>query len=343
MPELRHATPAPGVLPRVAVVGAGIAGLRCARSLREAGCQVRLFDKSRGASGRLATRRGDGWACDHGAQYFTAEDPGFAAEVQRWCEAGVAVEWTPRLRVFGDPGAIARRGGPTRRFVGVPAMTAPARWLADAQALSTGHTIERLQRVDGRWRLRSVEHGWLAEAFDAVALALPAPQAASLVEGLQPRLAALAAGAAMQPCWCVMAVYDDDPLPGFDAAFVNQPALAWVCANHRKPGRSGPPCWVLHAQPAWSQRNLEAAPGEIVEALLGAFHELGARGAPRHAVAHRWRYARGALAQPQGAAWDAGSGLGLCGDWLCGGRVEGAWRSGQALAEALAGWFARSR
>ena len=57
--------------PHVALIGAGIAGLSCATALQQAGLDVSLFDKSRGPSGRMNTRRGDGWQCDHGAQYFT--------------------------------------------------------------------------------------------------------------------------------------------------------------------------------------------------------------------------------------------------------------------------------
>ncbi|MDE2121191.1 MAG: NAD(P)-binding protein, partial [Betaproteobacteria bacterium] len=145
----------------VAVVGAGLAGLACADALREAGQRVWLFDKSRGPSGRAATRRGDDWSCDHGAQYFTADDPDFAAEVRRWCEAGVAAEWNPRLRVHGAAPVTTRRDQPTRRFVGVPAMTSPARWLASRQQLQLQHTIDALRREGDAWRLRSAEHGWL--------------------------------------------------------------------------------------------------------------------------------------------------------------------------------------
>ena len=73
-----------------AVVGAGIAGLSCARALTDAGVRVTVLDKGRGSGGRMSTRRGEGWACDHGAQYFTARDPRFRAEVARWLAAGVA-------------------------------------------------------------------------------------------------------------------------------------------------------------------------------------------------------------------------------------------------------------
>ena len=337
---------------RVAVIGAGIAGLSCAEGLRGQGHAVWVFDKSRGPSGRASTRRGEGWACDHGAQYFTAEDPAFIDQVRRWCEAGVAAPWSPRLHVVGQaPAGLRRRAehaAPIHRYVGVPAMTSPAQALAARLRLSTQHTIDALQRSESGWRVRSAEHGWLEPGFDSVVLALPAPQALALLRGVHDGLAALAARAPMQPCWTVTAVFDHDPLPQFDAAFVNLPVLSWVCANHRKPHRAGQACWVLQAQPAWSRAWLEAQPDAVLRPMLEAFAALGARDAPRLALAHRWRYARGALEggvpdaygvgsgdQEPRAAWDSASRLGLCGDWLCGGRVEGAWLSGRALSEAL--------
>ena len=103
----------------VAVIGAGLAGLSCATALRAAGLDVQVFDKSRGPAGRMSTRRGEGWSCDHGAQYFTARDPRFQAEVAAWEAAGVAAPWAPRLAVLGGTGGHRPDAG-LRRWVGVP-------------------------------------------------------------------------------------------------------------------------------------------------------------------------------------------------------------------------------
>ena len=51
----------------VAIIGAGIAGLSCATQLKVLGFEVQIFEKSRGPSGRMSTRNGDGWSADHGA------------------------------------------------------------------------------------------------------------------------------------------------------------------------------------------------------------------------------------------------------------------------------------
>jgi renalase len=188
----------------VAVIGAGIAGLSCAGVLQDAGLKVKLFEKSGGSSGRMSTRRGNGWQCDHGAQYFTARHPDFRAEVARWQRTGVAGLWSPRLQVIGG---ISLRDGETapERFVGIPAMTAPARLLSEPLALITHATIRQLLRQPDGWQLFSAEHGGLIERFDAVVLAVPAPQAVPLLQPLSAELAELARAAAMHGCWTVMA------------------------------------------------------------------------------------------------------------------------------------------
>ncbi|MDP4994095.1 MAG: FAD-dependent oxidoreductase, partial [Burkholderiaceae bacterium] len=66
----------------VAVIGAGMAGIACARTLAQAGWQVSVFEKSRGFGGRMSTRRSQFGDFDHGTQYFTVRDPRF--EVHGW-------------------------------------------------------------------------------------------------------------------------------------------------------------------------------------------------------------------------------------------------------------------
>ena len=82
---------------RVAIVGAGMAGLACARALAAAGHVPLLFDKGRGPGGRMSTRRtehdGRTLTFDHGAQYFTARDDAFVALVRELEAEGAVVRW----------------------------------------------------------------------------------------------------------------------------------------------------------------------------------------------------------------------------------------------------------
>lgn len=327
----------------LAVIGAGIAGLACAGALQQAGHRVQLFEKSRGPGGRMSTRRDEaaGWQCDHGAQYFTARDPDFRAELQRWLAAGAAALWTPRLSVIGEADRHRREAG-LERFVGLPRMTAPARLLAAELALNTGCTITALQREPVGWRLHSAEQGLLAARFDALLLALPAPQAGALLRtAAQEELAALADSVRMRGCWALMLRYPAALALPFDAAFVNSGPLRWVARDSSKPGRpvgSGPETWLLHAEAEWSEARLAWPADAVAAELLQAFAALGAPApAPGAWTAHCWRYADTLTALSLGSVWRAEAGLGLCGDWLNGGKVEGAWLSGRALARQLPG------
>jgi predicted NAD/FAD-dependent oxidoreductase len=323
----------------IAVIGAGIAGLSCATALQHAGFRVSIFDKSGGPAGRMSTRRGDGWQCDHGAQYFTARDPDFRAEVGRWEQAGAAAQWYPVMRRFNADGTTSGCGT-TERFVGTPRMTAPAVWLASSLALRTGLAIGALLREDAGWRLAVDGAGPLDSRYDAVVPALPAPQAAALLHGVAPLQAALAAGARMEGCWAMMLQYSAPLALGFDAAFVNRGALRWAARDSAKPGRSGSETWLLHASAEWSEARIECDAGSVAALLLAAFAELGGS-APECWSAHRWRYASTAQRHNEVCVWDGGQGLGLCGDWLNGGSVEAAWLSGRALAQRIcAGWGA---
>lgn len=317
----------------IAIIGAGIAGLSCAIQLQQAGLKVTLFDKSRGPSGRMSTRRGDDWQCDHGAQYFTARDPAFRSEVARWQAAGVAAPWQPQLAILGGLNDHQPDLG-LERFVGTPRMTAPARLLAEGLDLQLQHTVTALIREQAGWQIETLENGRLAACFDALLLAVPAPQAAPLLAPVAPAMAAKAAQTPMRGSWALMLRYAQRPDLPFEAAFVNEGPLRWVARNSSKPGRDGDETWLLHASAEWSEAHIEETPEVVAEILLAAFAKLGGP-APSAWTAHRWRYADSAPALTDECDWDANLQLGLCGDWINGGKVEGAWLSGRALGQQL--------
>jgi renalase len=318
---------------RIAVIGAGIAGLSCATALQNAGLNVIVFEKSRGPSGRMSTRLGNGWQCDHGAQYFTAQHPDFCSEVTRWKNAGVAGLWTPKLVVIDD-GVISDAVVLSERFVGIPGMNAPGHFLAKSLTLKTDTTIQKLQHQSDGWHMFSAEHGWLDGHYDAVILALPAPQARNLLNDLCHDLAELASSAFMRGCWSLMVRFTHPIGLPFDAAFVNHGPLGWIALDSSKPERGGTETWLLHANVEWSENHIEDDAEDVASSLLQELKKLGAP-EPEGMIAHRWRFADSATALKNEFAWKPGVGLGMCGDWLHDGRVEGAWLSGRKLAKQV--------
>ncbi len=316
----------------VAVVGAGIAGLSCATVCRDAGLSVTVFEKSRGVSGRMSTRRGENWEADHGAQYFTARDPIFRKEVNRWQVAGVAALWQTKIDVFGGDRGVSHDASP-ERFVGTPRMTSPATFLAQDLAVKTEMTVNQVRQTTGGWQISTAESGWQPEFYGALALAIPSPQVSALFRQSGLDEFAQVHSVKMRGCWTLMLRFDAPMTLAFDAAFVNEGPLAWVSRNSSKPGRTGLDTWVLHASPEWSETHLEEDANTVAPLLIEAFQKLGAR-APDAWSAHRWRYASSASPASH-RFWNASLALGLCGDWANGDKVQGAWLSGRELAEQI--------
>ena len=318
----------------VAIIGAGLSGLSCATRLQALGVQVQVYEKSRGPSGRMSTRNGDGWSVDHGAQYFTARDPLFIEELGRWMQAGAAAPWHPSLGVFED-NQWRTSDSKIDRYVGTPAMNSPGKHLAKNIAIEFNQTINSITHQNGKWLLGSLETGDIERQFDWLILAVPAPQAQTLAKSIEPSIQALSANANMQGCWTVMARFSKRPEFPFDAGFVNNEIISWISRNNSKPGRSGLETWTIHANPQWSQEWIDLDKAEAAKQIIECTKKLGLDCHSAEIFIHRWRYASGSLDSCPQFHLNMDLQLGFCGDWLHGGRVEGAWLSGYQLADAI--------
>ena len=328
------ALPSGGRRLRVAVVGAGLAGLNAARILEDQGHAVVVVEKARGPGGRMATRRDGDWRFDHGAQYFTARDPRFLRHVLAWRERGLVEAWDPRIAVI-DSGRIGSAPAGTERFVAQPGLSAVCREFAsELDDCRYGWRLQQAVFTTDRWCLHST-NGDSIEA-DALIVTTPPDQAGPLftTAALRAQVESAVAGVLMEPCWAVMAVLERPLLTGADAAFVNEGPLSWICSQAAKPARPKVQSWVLHAAPAWSRMAIEHDPAAVADELLRTAMALpGAQpGGVECAAAHRWRYALAREPLDAGTLWFAEHRLALAGDWCAGSRIEGAFLSGAAAA-----------
>jgi predicted NAD/FAD-dependent oxidoreductase len=326
---------------RVAVVGAGMAGLACAGSLARHGAQVSIFDKGRGPGGRVATRLTEHGSFDHGAQYFTVHTHAFESHVQRWRAAGAIAAWTGPLVAFSHRRLIESPLA-AERLVGVGGMNALGRHLAQGLEIACDTQVARLERRGGLWMLYDARNRPLAvRGFDAVVVTAPSPQAAELLRDLTP-LAAIAAAVRWEPCWTALLALSRSTGAGFEAAYVgDDPILGWISRDDRKAERarvSGvAERWVLHANARWSRKYFDLAPEAAAHWLGRAFSaRLGRPVTVRSLVGHRWRYAMPVRPLGEPYLWDRVARVGLAGDWCDDPRIEGAFLSGLALAAAVA-------
>jgi predicted NAD/FAD-dependent oxidoreductase len=343
---------------RIAVIGAGMAGITAARTLVQAGHSVAVFEKSSGCSGRMATRSSPHGSFDHGAQYFTVRDPRFATALRYALAVSpdICRPWSANaVRVLDAGGQVVAAPLPTHdaHWVAQPGMNALVRqWATALPRVELETRVTALARKRGagqRWQLQTTAaSGDVQEhpGFDAVLLAIPAPQASELLRGVPAAsdCAAALAPVTTAPCLTLMLAFPNASQPGlttlgpqWSAARSTHHRIAWLARESSKPQRSSVERWTVQASAEWSREHLADSDDRVTGKLLKAFAEVtGIRAEPAHAALHRWLYAKTETPLGQSHLWDRKLGLGVCGDWCIGHRVEDAFVSGLELALAVA-------
>jgi predicted NAD/FAD-dependent oxidoreductase len=329
----------------VVVVGAGIAGLACARELASAGRRILVLERARGVGGRCATRRVEGQPVDFGVAFLHGRDPEFLA----------ALEQVPAERLDGWPVAIAGAGRPCqpsvfspgeRRLAFAEGVTAFPKHLAAGLEVRLRTTVTALETAGAKVRLR-LQDGPAIEA-DEVVLALAAEQAHELLGTVPGALHEIEGARGLlsltrsQPCLALIAAYaPTTPAPPWHALFpADSRVLQLISHDSSKRPHAGMLAIVYQAHARWSAARLED-PDWPVELLREATRLLGAWAAvPAVTEAHRWRWARNdrsaELSGPLLLTLPGGGRLGVCGDRFApGAGLEAAWRSGRAMARRI--------
>jgi renalase len=322
------------VTKRAAVIGAGLAGLSCARTLRHAGFFVEIFEQDRIIGGRLATTRVGMDTFDHGAQYVTARGTKFQNYLGEIAGLGYAARWKPRSTTDGEGGA----GQMMPWYVGTPGMASMVRPLAESVRVHTNRRVHTLERRDRGW------HVWFEDEtsvgpFHAVAVAVPAAQARLLLGRVEELVKPLSR-VRMSPCWALMVRLEDQILPEQDVFSDMSEVIRWVARNNTKPGRNSKgDALVIHASPSWSRETEDAEPETVAEELWSEVsHVLGLPPVrPVRMTAHLWQHGLVDQALGETYLFSTEYMAGIAGDWCAGRLAEHAFDSGDRLANAIIG------
>ena len=341
---------------KIAVIGAGIAGIACARTLAQAGHRVTVLEKGGRVGGRITSCETAFGTFDHGAQYFTVRDARFQQALAS--TPGLCKTWSANaVRVLDPHGRVAEAALPKHEphWVAAPSMDAlPRQWAqpldsAGGVQLDTRVThIERDTLDAARWQLQTSgaqDSTHVYSGFDAVLLAMPHALAGGLLNQshIAPAMAQQLQSVEVAPCWTLMLAFPQGVQPTlshlgpqWNAARSTHHRIAWLARESSKPGRGAIERWTVQASAAWSQEHLDDDGPRVQAKLLKAFAEVtGIHAEPSLAQVHRWRWAKTQTPLGRSHLWDARAGIGLCGDWCLGHRVEDGFVSGLELALAV--------
>lgn len=356
---------------RLAIVGAGPAGLAAAYALRTTSVDVVVFEKSRGLSGRAATRWRDApapddtafrWRYDHGAQYLSPDPDGRAARLVRdELPSDGLVEIEGAVWPFDDDGTLRpdrAKSAPGLKWTYRDGIADLGRRLQEATPgldVRRQTRVAHLDRQPDRWTVVTDGGGRHAE-FDAVLLTPPAPQTADLLRASDLGAAAGSAladalgEAAYRTQFTVVWAFGEElERPGAAYAFVNADEhggsggghdVAWLAVESDKPNRAPAGATLLLAQMSqgWTEAHYDAERPEVVAAAAEAVASVwGPLPEPLWTDTQRWRYALpNASADVDALASAAEHGLFFAGDFTAAkGRVHLALEEGLAVAERI--------
>jgi predicted NAD/FAD-dependent oxidoreductase len=323
---------------RIAVIGAGLSGLVVAHRLRPI-ADVTVYEKSRGAGGRMATRYAGDFEFDHGAQFFTARTKSFRAFLQPLIDAGAVADWQAEFAQFDgcEMKDLRPWGGDHAHYVGAPRMNDIGKILSPGLNIALETTIASIARQDDGWMLTD-SAGARSGPFDWLVSTAPAPQTAALARDF-PELVDYSRQRRMLGCFALMLGFAEPVDLPWQAAIVRNADISWMSVNSSKPGRKPPFTLVVHSTNAWADAHM----GDDDERVLGHLLDQASMVTGKdlhnadHRQVHRWRYANGDKQSEPSFFINEADRLAACGDWCVRGRIEAAFTSADNLAGCLAG------
>jgi renalase len=327
----------------VLIVGAGLGGLAAARDLTRAGFSVRILEKSRGVSGRAATKQlENGVIVDHGAPYFTARGERLQAWVEQLQTRGELIEWARGFATWRG-GRIEPSNDGHARYSFPKGMNSFGKLLRDGiDSHDAPLHISTESLVSAVWAnnlgYRAVLENGEIYTGRAVLVNAPAPQALALTRSsLEAQAFNALERVKFAPCWSVLVELERAPHVSYQAIRFEHDVLSWASLEHTKRTATSSATLVLHANAVWSEAHLEQNHDFVIPLILEAARAtLGDWVKPNQVVAHRWRYAN--AVQPHPDAFLAQDSLVFCGDWCApngNARIETALESGWAAATYL--------
>jgi len=317
---------------KIAIIGAGLSGLSVAHLLKDY-ADITLFEKARGVSGRMSTRRAEPYFFDHGAQYFTARTKPFQNFIKPLIEQGIIERWNPRYVKLKGNQIVERQNWRNEepRYVGVPGMNHVAKFLA--QELNI-HIKTRIVSMDYQdtWQLID-EHGQQYSNFDWVICTAPSPQAAELLPHsfqFYHNIKAIE----MRACFSLMLGFEKSLPMEFEAAHVSNSDISWIAINSHKPQRPDLFTLMIHSSEAYAEAHIDDDREHVMQHLIAEASHITRHdmSAADYKTIHGWRYANNAdRKQKSPILIDQNLKLAACGDWCLGGRIEGAFTSAYRL------------
>ena len=304
-----------------------------------------VIDKARNPGGRLSTRDHPLFSFDHGAQFFTTRDREFGKVVQQGLQ-------NTEITIFTHP----KKG---MVYIGNPVFKGFVSRLTKTLNIIQNALVVKIEKQADKaidlWCI-SVKNKKPIFA-NKIILAMPAPQANSLIPDFLNELKVTSIKAKYYPCIATLVGMELSDLPSknlnnnlskLNPILLAKDNIEWSIAkwSSSKDDTTVYLSVIIHANEAFSSKHLEGDVNELAYRLWQEWKSHVNEGASpdiplltnnvSYLKGHKWRYARVSKTPNK---WNLRTNrkhkFALAGDWLVGPRIESAWISGRDAANSL--------
>ncbi len=334
---------------KIAVIGAGVAGLTAARVLAEARHEVVVFEKSRGYGGRLATRyagENDNTKIDHGLPYIEVSSQKIEPLVKELVDKGVLEPWKGPFVHLNDQGEESTFKPKKKRYIAPKGMNQVGKVLARMVDVRTETKVSGLTHIGED---RSKKRSWMlnfptgaTENFDAVIIATPSKQAYAILNMTIDEVATLKLlrdvdAVEYDPSFSLMAGFGSAEVPEWAMMTCDHPVIESITNETSKREGDTETAFVIHTTPEFAQQYKDSPRDEVTEIILDEFSDIiGGWGAlPDWKQLHFWRYSRAKNPLPYPFMEVVGNDapIALIGSYMNGDDIESAYLSGLAIGK----------
>lgn len=324
---------------KIAIIGAGIAGVISASILNNNGFDVTLIDKSRGVSGRSTTKR---WptvdtGIDMGVPYLKLSELTTTVEpyLKNLLDLGIISVWKNIKEINSQIEKIDT-------YIGMPKMSSIARFLSANIRIIPMQKIDTVKKVINKWVVRSSSDEF--SDFDVVIFAIPSLQLND-IKGIPTDLNTQLAHNLKYDAINTLLIETKQPLWNDEKneLELNDSIIHSIIANYKKSGREDDHfTYTVQSNEDWATDTFDKLSKEDVEKAL--VKELKKKLKLKnsdilHSLLHRWRYA---IPSTKNSGFNDGyfqskedDTFLVCGDWCNSPNYLGAMESGILAANAV--------
>lgn len=332
----------------VAIIGAGVSGLTAAHTLQKSGIPFTLYEKSRGVSGRAATRFKHGCYYDHGANYFKLSHEQTRSLVLNELDSSELITINKPVFTFDHLGVISEGNATLNQDekynyrTGIKTLGKLIATQLPEQSLKAGTKITGINRSENGWTLSTAEEEF---HHSQVIVTIPLPQVIPLLklDDADSQISHPITSSRYYQQFTFVFGFDEElKIEREYHAMINTDRtheVAWLSFENDKEGHvpKGKTVVVAQMNPDWSAQHIDENRDALGVRASKLVSKLIGTPKPNWIDSQRWMFAHPQNKMEQEHFADLNKqGLHFCGDAFVGkGRVEEAMLTGINTAKTI--------